>query len=68
MAGQDVLAKIRSKMNLEDYGFSLVDIPLAQATEIRSERIFLERPVVAEYYQRCFGTELPESGVKATLV
>ncbi|GIL38858.1 cobaltochelatase subunit CobS [Roseiterribacter gracilis] len=23
----------------------------------------LERPTVAEYYQRCFGTELPESGV-----
>jgi len=28
----------------------------------------LERPVVAEYYQRCFGTELPETGVRATLV
>ncbi len=28
----------------------------------------MERPVVAEYYQRCFGTELVESGVKATLV
>jgi cobaltochelatase CobS len=28
----------------------------------------LERPVVAVYYQRCFGTELPETGVKATLV
>ena len=28
----------------------------------------LERPIVAEYYQRCFGTELPESSVKATLV
>ena len=28
----------------------------------------IERPVVAEYYQRCFGTELPESGVKASLV
>ena len=28
----------------------------------------LERPTVAEYYQRCFGTELPESGVKATLI
>jgi len=27
----------------------------------------VERPVVAEYYQRCFGTELPESGVHATL-
>jgi cobaltochelatase CobS len=28
----------------------------------------LERPVVAEYYQRCMGTELKESGVKATLM
>jgi len=28
----------------------------------------MERPVVAEYYQRCFGTDLPESSVKATLV
>ena len=25
----------------------------------------LERPIIAEYYQRCFGTELPESGVRA---
>ena len=28
----------------------------------------LERPLVAEYYQRCLGTELSESSVKATLV
>lgn len=28
----------------------------------------MERATVAEYYQRCFGTELVESGVKATLV
>jgi len=28
----------------------------------------LERPIVAEYYQRCFGTELPETGIHATLV
>jgi cobaltochelatase CobS len=27
-----------------------------------------ERPVIAEYYQRCFGVELPESTVGATLV
>ena len=27
----------------------------------------VERPIVAEYYQRCFGTELPETGVQATL-
>src|SRR5256885_4151518 len=28
----------------------------------------LERATVAEYYQRCFGTELKETGVQATLV
>src|SRR3954454_18804838 len=27
----------------------------------------LERPIVAEYYQRCFGTELAETGIQATL-
>jgi cobaltochelatase CobS len=27
----------------------------------------IERPIIAEYYQRCFGSELSESGVKATL-
>lgn len=26
----------------------------------------LERPIVAEYYQRCFGTELPESSIGIT--
>jgi cobaltochelatase CobS len=28
----------------------------------------IERSTVAEYYQRCFGSELPDSAVKATLV
>ena len=28
----------------------------------------VERPTIAEYYQRCFGIELPETGIKATLV
>jgi cobaltochelatase CobS len=28
----------------------------------------MERATVAEYYQRCFGTELPETGVNATLM
>src|SRR5258707_3153040 len=28
----------------------------------------IERATVAEYYQRCFGSEMPETGVKATLV
>jgi len=28
----------------------------------------VERPIIAEYYQRCFGVDLPETGIKATLV
>ncbi|MGI9336842.1 MAG: cobaltochelatase subunit CobS [Gammaproteobacteria bacterium] len=28
----------------------------------------VERPIVAEYYQRCLGTELPDTGVKANLI
>src|ERR1700750_1352512 len=28
----------------------------------------MEAPTVAEYYQRCFGAELPETGVNATLM
>ncbi|MDH3772361.1 MAG: cobaltochelatase subunit CobS, partial [Nitrospirota bacterium] len=27
-----------------------------------------ERPIIAEYYQRCLGVELPESTASATLV
>jgi cobaltochelatase CobS len=26
-----------------------------------------ERPIVAEFYQRCFGVELPESSVNVAL-
>ncbi|MEC8774475.1 MAG: cobaltochelatase subunit CobS, partial [Pseudomonadota bacterium] len=26
-----------------------------------------ERPIVAEYYQRCFGAELPETGVQVQI-
>ncbi len=28
----------------------------------------MERPVVAEYYQRCFGDEIPESAARATVL
>ncbi|MGQ3030657.1 MAG: cobaltochelatase subunit CobS, partial [Ferrovibrionaceae bacterium] len=27
----------------------------------------MERPIVAEYYQRCFGEELPESAARIDL-
>ena len=44
------------------------DVGFAFRTTFLNKCDEIERPVVAEYYQRCFGTELPESGVKATLI
>lgn len=43
---EGLAAQIREAMVLEDYGLSLVDIPLAESTEIRSDRIFLEKEIV----------------------
>jgi cobaltochelatase CobS len=44
------------------------DIPFAFRVTFLNKCDEIERSTVAEYYQRCFGSELPESGVKATLV
>jgi cobaltochelatase CobS len=44
------------------------DVPFAFRVTFLNKCDELERPTVAEYYQRCFGSELPESGVKANLV
>jgi len=44
------------------------DVAFAFRTTFLNKCDETERPVVAEYYQRCFGTELKESGVKANLV
>jgi cobaltochelatase CobS len=41
------------------------DIPFAFRTTFLNKCDEVERSTVAEYYQRCFGTELPESGVRA---
>src|SRR6476619_6362773 len=41
------------------FGFRLTFLNICDETE---------RPTVAEYYQRCFGTELAETGVNATLM
>ena len=45
----------------DDVGFAFRVTFLNKCDEV-------ERPVVAEYYQRSFGTELPETGVVAKLV
>jgi cobaltochelatase CobS len=42
-----------------------VEIVLAKAKHYKCDE--LERPLVAEFYQRCFGQELPESAVNVAL-
>jgi len=39
----------------------------AKPVSAEDSEVEIERPIIAEYYQRCFGTELSESGVHATL-
>jgi cobaltochelatase CobS len=41
------------------------DLPLAFRVTFLNKCDETERPVIAEYYQRCFGQELPESATKA---
>lgn len=43
-------------MELEDYGLSLVDIPLAQTTEIRSERVFID-----DFVSRLIQKQFPQA-------
>ncbi len=50
---EEMLAAIRKRMNLKDYGLKLVGVPLGEAIELRSERIFMDRhveDVVSELY------------------
>jgi len=49
--------------NAEIFG----DLSFAFRTTFLNKCDETERPVVAEYYQRCFGTELKDSGVKASI-
>ncbi|NBB82855.1 MAG: cobaltochelatase subunit CobS [Alphaproteobacteria bacterium] len=44
------------------------DIGFAFRTTFLNKCDEIERPVVAEYYQRAFGTELPETGVQTMVV
>jgi len=46
MEAEGLRERIHSAMRIEDYGFSLVDIPLAGAVELRSGRIFIEPEIV----------------------
>ncbi len=61
MSPRTVMTWAQNAKIFDDVGFAFRVTFLNKCDEI-------ERPVVAEYYQRCFGTDLPESGVKASLV
>lgn len=41
-----VMTSLGTSMELEDYGLSLVEVPAGRATEIRSERVFMDDPIV----------------------
>ena len=47
-----MLEVIRDRCVLTDYGLSVVDVPLAKATEVRTARIFFDRRVAAAIQER----------------
>jgi cobaltochelatase CobS len=61
MSPRTVITWAENATLFQDLGFAFRLTFLNKCDEV-------ERPIVAEYYQRCFGTELPESGVEAILV
>jgi cobaltochelatase CobS len=60
MSPRTVITWAENARLFSDVGFSFRLTFLNKCDEV-------ERPIIAEYYQRCFGTELPESGIRASL-
>jgi cobaltochelatase CobS len=60
MSPRTVITWAENALLFSDVGFAFRLSYLNKCDEV-------ERPVVAEYYQRCFGVELKESGIKANL-
>ncbi len=56
-----ILSEIAPLMSLADYGLSVIDVPLAESSEIRSERVFLDEAMVAAIESR-----IPESSPHVT--
>lgn len=52
LGSKEVLSRVSPLMTLADYGLSLVDVPLADSTEVRSERVFLDEAMVAAVQKR----------------
>jgi len=61
MSPRTVITWAENAKIFDDIGFAFRVTFLNKCDEV-------ERPVVAEYYQRCFGTELTETGVQGRLV
>jgi cobaltochelatase CobS len=61
MSPRTVMTWAQNANIFNDIGFAFRVTFLNKCDEV-------ERPIVAEYYQRCFGTELKESGVRPQLV
>src|SRR3989440_5498006 len=61
MSPRTVMSWAENNLIFKDLGYSFRVTFLNKCDET-------ERPIIAEYYQRCFGTELPETGVNATLM
>ena len=60
MSPRTVITWAENASLFQDIGFAFRLTFLNKCDEV-------ERPTIAEYYQRCFGTELTETGFKATL-
>ena len=60
MSPRTVITWAQNARIFDDLGFAFRLTFLNKCDEV-------ERPIVAEYYQRCLGTELPETGVHVTL-
>ena len=61
MSPRTVIMWAENTLIFDDIGFAFRLTFLNKCDEV-------ERQTIAEYYQRCFGTELPETGVISTLV
>ena len=61
MSPRTVIMWAENALIFDDVGFAFRLTFLNKCDEV-------ERQTIAEYYQRCFGTELPETGVISTLV
>ncbi len=61
MSPRTVITWAENALLFDDVGFAFRLTFLNKCDEV-------ERPIIAEYYQRCFGVDLPETGVASSLI